>query len=78
MGEFDPSRRNLAPGADRRPFSSGVEEFQVHASGGVWVAAGARCKLKLLLREATSSSGASALRGPLGAPPRGAGSYVGS
>jgi hypothetical protein len=35
------SRRHLALGADRRPFSSGVEEFQVLTGGGVWVAAGA-------------------------------------
>jgi hypothetical protein len=34
-------RRKWTPGADRRPFSSGVEEFQVAASGGLWVAAGA-------------------------------------
>ena len=34
------SRRNSALGADRRPFTSGVEEFQVARGGGVWPAAG--------------------------------------
>ncbi|MDE2052613.1 MAG: hypothetical protein KGJ72_16515, partial [Gammaproteobacteria bacterium] len=33
------SRRSSALGADRRPFTSGVGDFQVATDGGIWVTA---------------------------------------